>query len=373
MMQNAPKSAFDIATTPEQSWTLPGRAYTDPAIFEQERTAIHFRTWHYAGSTQELKKPGSYITARILNQTVIIVRGKDDVIRGFFNVCQHRAHELLIGRGNVSLITCPYHAWSYTIDGRFRAGAGTADMPQTKSGAFNLKTVRVETFADQFVFFNLDPHAMPLAEQAVGVAAELRKEVPQFDQLVIDGPPVSTEIQANWKVVVDNYLECYHCRTAHPALADLLDMKTYHVATHEYWMSQKSEVLRDENAAYRVSPDAASRTGRFWWLWPMTTFNALPGSPEVVVFNFLPLEPGKTLQTVQRFALPGAGDDKGRERYQNGPLTLEDVHLCESVQRGLNSLGYSAGRFVNDATGGEISEAAVHQFHRLVARALASA
>ncbi len=360
----------DIATSPADSWTLPGRAYTDPQWFLRERTAIHFRAWHYAGSTQELARPGSYKTARILDQSVIILRDKDSAIRGFFNVCQHRAHELLKGRGQISVITCPYHAWSYGIDGKFRAGRGASDMPQSANGAFNLKSVRVEIFADQFVFFNLDPHAPSLADQAAGLEAELRAEVPDFAQLVASGAPSSQEINANWKVLVDNYLECYHCRNAHPAFADMLDMQSYRVISHPHWMSQKSSLGRYDNAAYRVDIDERNTRGLFWWLWPTTTFNVLPGSSELTVFNLLPVDAVRSVQTLQRFALPGSVPDSARDRYSNGEFTDEDVSLCESVQRGLSSLGYQAGRFIYDPQGGETSEVAVHKFHRLVAQAL---
>jgi carnitine monooxygenase subunit len=369
-MQNASRYDFDIAETADSSWTLPGRAYTDPEVFEQERTAIHYRSWHYAGSTQELTQPGSYLIARILDQAVIVIRDKDQVLRGFHNVCQHRAHELLTGRGQVGVITCPYHAWSYGIDGRFRTGRGTANMPQSRTGQFDLKAVRVEILADRFVFFNLDPQAMPLAEQAAGLEEELRNQVPEFDNLVPDGAPTSAEVKADWKVLVDNFLECNHCRNAHPAFADMIDMNSYRTVSRRYWMSQKGQMRRADSNAYHVDQNAANTNVYAWWLWPTTTFNVLPGSPELTVFNFLPVSTGKSVQTLQRFAPPGSVPDAARDRYANGELTNEDIAICESVQRGLHSLGYSAGRFVHDAAGGETGEAAVHQFHRLVAGAL---
>jgi choline monooxygenase len=369
---SSPRPRFDIAPEAAASWTLPGNAYTDPAVFALERLAIQFKSWHYAGNMQDLASPGSYLTARILDQSVIIMRDKDAAIRGFYNVCQHRAHELLEGSGQVSVISCPYHAWSYGTDGRFRSGRGTADMPQARSGAFDLKPVRVEVLAGRFVFFNLDRDPVPLALQAAGLEADLRLELPEFDALVYDGLPVTSVVEANWKVIVDNFLECYHCRSAHPAFAELLDMRSFRVATAAHWMSQKIALGRPDNSAYRVRTDAPQQRGLFWWLWPMTTFNVLPGSPALSTFTFLPLGPARTLQTVQRFVLPGVPVDAARESYQNGVLTDEDIAICESVQRGLSSRGYSAGRFVHDAEGGETSEAAVHLFHRLVAQSLAA-
>lgn len=363
-------SSCNIAASAAASQTLPGWAYTDPKLFEREREAIHFRSWHYAGTTQELVKPGDYLTARILDQTIIVVRGKDAALRGFYNVCQHRAHELLRGRGRVQMITCPYHAWTYGIDGQFNGARGTAKLADFNNAAFNLKPVRIEVFARHFIFFNLDATAVPLREQAAELEAELMREVPAFDRLTVAPGLATADIKANWKVTVDNYLECYHCRTAHPALASLIDLSSFRVDVHPHWMSHKADMGRADNAAYPIKSDAANTRTLWWWLWPTTTFNVLPGAAEVSVFSFLPTAVDGTLQWGQRFSLPGDPVDEAREHYRNGPLTDEDVALVESVQRGLNSRGYGAGRFVDDGGNGEISEGATHQFHRLVAGAL---
>jgi carnitine monooxygenase subunit len=362
--------SLGITERASTSRTLPGSVYIDQTVFEREREAIHFRNWHYAGGIQELAKPGDYVTARILDQTIIVIRGKDQEIRGFYNVCQHRAHELLRGRGRVNMITCPYHAWTYAVDGRFNGARGTALLPNFENSAFNLKPVRVEVFAEKWIFFNLNPDAAPLAEIAAGLAEDIAGNVPGFDQLEVAPGLVTAEIQANWKVTVDNYLECYHCRTAHPALASLMDLRSFKVDVHEHWMSHKANMGRPDNTAYPVHPDAANTRTLWWWLWPTTTFNVMPGSAEISVFSFFPLSVASTLQSGQRFALPGDKVDEARERYRNGPLTDEDVALVESVQRGLNSRGYGAGRFIDDEEGLEVSERATHRFHRLVAQAL---
>ena len=352
------------------SRTLPGWVYTDQAVFERERAAIHFRSWHYAGTSQELSKPGDYLTARILDQEIIVIRGKDDAIRGFYNVCQHRGHELLRGCGRVPVITCPYHAWTYGVDGRFNGARGTALLPDFQNAAFNLKPVRIEVFAGKLIFFNLDPEATPLSELAADLAADIAAEVPAFERLVVAPGRATADIHANWKVTVDNYLECYHCRTAHPALSSLMDLGSFRVDVHDHWMSHKADLGRPDNAAYPVLPDAANTRTLWWWLWPTTTFNVMPGSAEMSVFSFVPTSVASTLQWGQRFALPGDAVDEPRERYRNGVLTDEDVALVESVQRGLNSRGYGSGRFIDDGEGLEISERATHRFHRLVAQAL---
>jgi len=250
---------LDISAQAASSRTLPGRVYTDQAVFEREREAIHFRSWHYAGTTQELVKPGDYLTARIVDQSIIVIRGQDGELRGFYNVCQHRAHELLWGRGHVHRITCPYHAWTYGVDGRFSGARGTASLQDFNSTTFNLKPVRIEVFAKKLIFFNLDPEAVPLRDQAADLEADLEAEVPSFDRLTVAPELASAEIQANWKVAVDNYLECYHCRNAHPALASLMDLGSFRVDVHPLWMSHKAEL----RAARQCRLSGPARCGEY--------------------------------------------------------------------------------------------------------------
>jgi phenylpropionate dioxygenase-like ring-hydroxylating dioxygenase large terminal subunit len=244
-------------------------------------------------------------------------------------------------------------------------------LPGFRREEFNLKPVRIETLADRFVFFNLDAGAEPLAVQAPGLADELRAEIPQFDRLTLGEGTFTAPIRANWKAALDNYLECYHCAGAHPALGELLDLSSFRVAVHPGWMSHKADLGHHDNPAYPVSAQAVNTGARFWWLWPTTTFNVLPGSPEVSVSSFLPVTAGTALQWGNRFGLPDAPIDAARERYRNGLLTDEDIAIVESVQRGLASRGYQAGRFVVDANDGELSEIAVHHFHKMIAAALA--
>ncbi|HLB06710.1 MAG TPA: Rieske (2Fe-2S) protein, partial [Alphaproteobacteria bacterium] len=109
---------------PARSYTLPAEWYTEPAVFEAEKESIFYRTWQFAGHAGQLANPGDYVTSPLLDQNVFIVRGTDGILRAFHNVCRHRAHQLLQGSGNVRVITCPYHAWSYELDGRLRAARG---------------------------------------------------------------------------------------------------------------------------------------------------------------------------------------------------------------------------------------------------------
>ena len=370
-MQLVEARRADIHPDPGHSPTLPGWAYTDQAIFEREREAIFHHAWHYAGALADLKEPGDFLTASVIDQDVFVIRDKDGELKGFYNVCRHRAHGLLQGKGRAKVITCPYHAWSYRLDGSLRSARGAEATPGFDMACFSLKPVRVEVFADHFVFFNLDLEAVPLSEQAADLAEELRNEIPGFASFApVADDWMRSEVKANWKVVVDNYLECYHCRPAHPAFADLLEMESYKIAFGNIWSSQKGELRRYDSKAYHVAPDAAIKRARFWWLWPTTTFNSMPGDSTLGVFVMSPLSAERTAQGGRLYGLPGTVQDPARAEYANKVLGPEDNAICESVQRGLHSRGYDAGRFIHDPAGGETNEAAVHQFHRLVAEAV---
>ncbi len=363
-----------IHTDPALSETLPGWVYTSDENLAAEREKIFFRTWHYAGATGELVNAGDYLTARLLDQSILVMRGRDGALRGFYNVCQHRAHELVEGRGNTRVVTCPYHAWSYHDDGRLRTARGAERQPGFTADRFCLKPVRIEVFAEKFIFYNLDPEAPRLADITGNLAADIASETPEFSRLepVAPGPP--RPIQANWKVVLDNFHECYHCGPAHPAFADLIDMACYRTTSTGLWSQQKGQLARDDNTAYPISADA-NHNAAFWFLWPTTTFGFLPGTPSLSIASTLPMGAGPqgagaSIRSFHNFALPGAARDEDRIAYSQNVLGPEDVAICESVQRGLASRGYTAGRFVHDPDGGQTTEVAVHHFHRLYAEAM---
>ncbi len=359
-----------LSADPALSYTLPARYYVAPEVFEREREAVFYRSWQYVGHVEDLPEAGSYFTCSVLDQNLFVTRGKDRVLRGFYNVCSHRAHELLRGRGQARVITCPYHAWSYHLDGRLRTARGSEKVDGFDAGEFCLKDVRVEEFGP-LVFVNLDPDAPSLADQAGGLLAEIRRYVPDLDRLT-KAASRSWTIDANWKVIVDNFLECYHCEPAHPAFAQLVDMETYRSTTHGIYSTHVSRSGRPDNKAYRFDPKDASQVGAFWWLWPTTTVNVAPGEANMAMFTLKPLGPGRTLEIADYYYLGGEINDQRQARidYANDVLQVEDNNLCESVQRGLHSRGYVQGRFIVDRERTQISEHAVHHFHGLVAAAL---
>jgi len=359
-----------LADDPRRSYTLPARLYTSADAFAQEAEAIFFRSWMYAGHTEDLAEVGSYITRQILDQNIMVIRGRDMQLRAFYNVCSHRAHELVRGAGQTKVIVCPYHAWSYHLDGRLRTARGSENVDGFNGAEFCLKPVQVEEFGP-LVFINLDPKAESLASQSGDMLAEVRAKIPEFDRL-IRVETRSWELKANWKVIVDNFLECYHCRNAHPAFAQLVDLDTYRSVTHGIYSTHLSQSGRPDNKAYGFNKDDASQIGAFWWLWPTFTLNAAPGPANMAVFYILPLAPDRSLEVTEYYFLSKDLDPErqGRLDYANNVLTIEDNNICEAVQRGLASRGYSQGRFIVDRERTEISEHAVHHFHTLVAQAL---
>jgi phenylpropionate dioxygenase-like ring-hydroxylating dioxygenase large terminal subunit len=355
----------------EHSYSLPAQLYTDPEIFTQEREAIFQKSWHYVGHMSDLPESGSYLTCSVQDEDLIVLRDGAGNLRAFYNVCQHRAHQLLEGRGRTRIITCPYHAWAYGLDGKLRGARGSEEVAGFKKEDVCLTAVSVELFCG-FIFINLDPAATALAEQAGDLAGQIEKLVPgtaEFCRVATS----SWTLEANWKVIIENYLECYHCEVAHPALASLLDMKSYQGTLAEAWvhLHYKSKG-GSENKAYSLAADAPIAASDYWWLWPLTTFNINPGNANINVFHFVPLGPGKTLEVVEYF-LPSdtmSEEEKAQVAYGCDTLQAEDNRICEAVQRGLRSRGYKTGRLMVPPDPSHLSERPTHHFQMMVASAL---
>jgi choline monooxygenase len=354
---------------PERSYTLSASAYIDPAAYAREKEAIFYRSWNVVGHVEQLRDAGNYVTCQIADQNIFVMRGKDGTLRGFYNVCSHRAHELLKGSGTAKVIVCPYHAWSYHSDGRLRTARGSEKMAEFDTGEFCLKPVRVEELCG-FVFVNLDPQAASLKEQSGALDSEIRRYCPDIDRLTF-ARRLTYELKANWKNVVDNFLECYHCSPAHPAFVDLVDIKNYRTVTHGNYSSHIAPPGRSDNTAYQI-PEGTATDFAAWWLWPNVTFNTFPGPGNMTVLHIMPTGPETTLEHFDFYFLdktPSACEQQAIE-YIDKVLQVEDIGLVESVQRGLHSRGYHQGRFVVDKDRTYLSEHGVHHFHSLVLEAL---
>lgn len=350
---------------PARSMSLRSDAYTEPRWLDADLTAIFARTWQWICHVAAVAEPGSYVTATIAGMPVVVVRDRDGMLRAFYNVCKHRAHELLSGAGVARSIVCPYHAWTYGLDGQLR-GARRADRMETfDKSEIRLEQVRVEEFGG-FVYVNLDTTAQPLGEQAADLLAEIERWAPDVAGLT-HAKRLTYDVRTNWKNVVDNFLECYHCHIAHPEFVDLVDMDTYEVKTHGIWSSHFAEAGKHENTAYDVS-GATVNDHAVWWLWPNTCLLRYPGRGNFMVFQILPVGVDRTLETWDFYLETPEPNEAEIEsiRYVDEVLQQQDIGLVESVQRGMSTPAFTQGRIVYDPAGSGLSEHGVHHFHGLV-------
>lgn len=351
-----------------KSLSLHADAYTEPAWYRADLQAVIAKSWQWVCHAEKLREPGSYVTAFIAERPIAVVRDREGVLRAFYNVCKHRAHELLRGEGQTSRIMCPYHAWVYRLDGQLVRAPETEHLEDFETGEICLDAVQVEEFCG-FVFVNLDPGAAPLREQSGNLETEIRHWAPDIEQLTF-GHRLCYDIRSNWKNVVDNFLECYHCPTAHKDFCDLVDMDSYKVTTHGIYSSHMADAGKGANSAYDVS-NATVRTHAVWWLWPTTCLMRYPGRSSMIVLNIIPAGPDRTLETYDFFLETPEPDPMELDaiRYLDEVLQVEDIGLVESVQRGMSTPAFTQGRIVSDPTGSGKSEHAVHHFHGLMLKA----
>ncbi len=348
-----------------RSMSLRKEAYVEQAWYAADLQAIIAKTWQWVCHVEKLRAPGSYTTTEIAGQPVAVVRDREGVLRAFYNVCKHRAHALLSGDGNTTRIMCPYHAWVYKLDGALVRAPETDNLEDFSPKDICLDQVQVEEFCG-FIYVNLDPDAAPLAEITGDLATEIRHWAPDIDQLTF-GHRLTYDIKSNWKNVVDNFLECYHCPTAHKDFCELVDMDTYKVTTHGIYSSHMADAGKTENSAYDVS-NATVKTHAVWWLWPNTCIMRYPGRSSMIILNIIPAGPDRTLETYDFFLETPEPNEAEVEtiRYLDEVLQAEDIAIVESVQKGMTTPAFTQGRIVNDPDGSGKSEHAVHHFHGLV-------
>ncbi|QGX98908.1 aromatic ring-hydroxylating dioxygenase subunit alpha [Roseovarius faecimaris] len=356
---------------PSDSYTLPARFYHDAEIWEHEKAAIFAQSWYYAGHVSQVAQSGEFLTVKIHEQNIFVARTRQGDLKAFYNVCPHRGHELVSGTGRKNVITCPYHAWAFDFDGTLKSARNTETVKGFDRSQFSLKEVRVEVFCG-LVLVNLDPNATPFAEQMGDLEKEIRAYVPSVDDLQF-AQRDTYEVEANWKVLIDNFLECYHCAPAHKDFVDLVDMNSYRTITCGLYSSQCAGKPRTTNArAYKFEAGDVDFGYAGWFVWPNFTIWAYPGEANLSVLQMNPTAPEKCVEFQDWFVKDGKVTDQLRDaiNYQIEVLQPEDIGLCESVQKGLKSSGYNQGRFVVDAGKTELSEHAVHHFQHLVAQAL---
>jgi len=347
------------ATESSEILALEAKYYTDAELHEREKEQLFYRSWIYACHTSELTKPGDYVSFDVCDQSLFAVRGKDDVVRVFYNVCAHRAHPLVQGSGNKRSLVCPYHAWTYNLDGGLNRFPNQENVGTIDKSAICLKQVRTETFCG-FLFVNLDPNARPMAELYPEAETQIREYVPHIDRL----KPmrwVELEEACNWKVSVENYSECYHCPMNHPTFAKgVIEPSSYNIMPHGYILRHTTVCANLDAMTYEIDPEANEHATDYssWFLWPTVSFQVYPGNV-LNTYHWTPLGVDRVLVRRGWFTLDGEWSDTiDKLADQDRDTTVaEDVLLVESVQKGLSSKGYQVpGPLVLDPAFGLRSE-----------------
>ena len=353
------------------SYTLPAEYYFSPETYRKELDVVFARSWIFAGHLSQVKEPGQFVKCRVGEEEIVVTRDKVGKLRAFYNVCRHRAHTLLQeDRGKVNVIACPYHAWTYNLDGTLRAARNCDNVRDFCKEEFNLQEAKVEEFC-AFVWVNLDPDAESLASQAPDLEQRLLKSCPDLYKLTF-AHRLSWDVKSNWKTAVDNFSECYHCAPAHPGFTDLVDMRTYTLATHGIWSIHVGPPGTSGNAPYQfTATDDRPQDYIAILLWPNLTIWIMPGAGNIGMLYMLPTGPETCIEHFDFYFMKETPSEEEWASivYLRDVLQPEDIDLCEKVQKGLRSRSYRVGRLVVDKTRSGISEHATHHFQSLVLKA----
>ncbi|WP_438955138.1 aromatic ring-hydroxylating oxygenase subunit alpha [Cognatiyoonia sp.] len=351
--------------------SLDARYYTDPKVFEVERTGLLSQTWQFAGHASQLKEAGDYFTFELAGESLFCIKGRDDVIRTFYNVCQHRAHQLLDGSGATRVVVCPYHAWTYELTGGLRAGPNINAVEGFDRSKICLTSVRTEEFLG-FIFVNLDADAKPMDDWFPNARAELEEWVPNWRDLA---PLEFVEIpeNCNWKVSVENYSECYHCSLNHPTFATgVVKPETYDIQPQGKCLRHTTECQNLDQMTYDINSGFAhQKEYSSWFLWPMVSFQVYPGNV-LNTYHWRAIDAERVVVFRGWYSVGGEENPVVRKlAVQDRETTVEeDIHLVESVQRGLKSRGYVPGPLVLDPKCGVNSEHSVMHLQKWMREAV---
>jgi choline monooxygenase len=369
--------ALTIAIAPQ---TLPARWYTDPAIYERERDVVFGSNWQLAVFSPDVAAPGSYAVGAVGDREVVVVRDGAGTLRAFHNVCQHRGNLIAEGAGRCTTLQCPYHAWTYDLDGQLRQAPG---MDAIDVSSVQLRPVHVEE-RYPFVFVNPGPSPMPgVGEVFGGLFDALAETGVDFAALVTDGVRMVREwgTACNWKLLVENSLECYHCAPAHPSLRRTLDLAHFTQDVDARWSLQGGRMKKDADAelldetmgefmhAQALTIDGTD-VARFGFLYPNVMLEVFPGSKSFSVNQIFPVGHDHTRQVLTKFFSGASVDDERRDWDEFiAPVIQEDIVLCERTQRGLASGAIERGML--NLSGSGANELCIGHFVALVEQALA--
>ncbi len=344
--------------------TIPFDWYADPSVLRLEQERIFARSWQYVARADQVAEPGRFAAVRVGHIPAVLVRGRDGELRGFVNVCRHRGFVLCEGDGKRETIQCPYHAWTYDLDGSLRSAPRSDREPGFARDELGLLPVSVATWGP-FVFANPDPEAPPLEETLGELPELLAAGGVDLDVLAFRFRADIDPYEANWKVIVENFLECYHCSVAHPTLSKAIDVSvdSYRLETRPTFSSQLAQPRDGGGGVY----DAAGELdqGQFHFLFPGTVINVMPGRPNLSIGPVLPDATERTTRFLDYFFAPDA-DQAWIDDYLalDDLVGVEDRVLVERVQAGVRTGAVPNGQLLAE------SEQLIAHFQALVVEAL---
>lgn len=343
----------------DKAWTIPSPWYFDAAFFEAERSAVFANSWQAVGRAEQVREPGQFFTADVAGEPMVVARGDDRQLRAFYNVCRHHAAAVVTAaQGCAKQFRCPYHGWTYGNDGSLKGMVEFEGVCNFDRAANGLVPVRVEVW-EHFVFVNLHAHARPLPE-FLGVVPEIvaplqiTQKMHYFDRRIYT-------LNCNWKVYVDNYLDGgYHVPHAHKGLSSVIEYTKYTIENFQTACLQSSPLSSDSQSEAGV---AATRQGRAFYLWMYPNFmiNAYEGVMDTNLV--VPLAVDKCAVIFDYYFADVSATSQARNQESiviSEKVQDEDEAICDSVQRGLASRAYIAGRLSVRREAGE------HLFHRLL-------
>ncbi|MCX7623984.1 MAG: aromatic ring-hydroxylating dioxygenase subunit alpha [Thermomicrobium sp.] len=338
--------------------TLPGRYYCDPAIYQLENERIFGRLWTCVGLAVALPQPGDYLTTELAGEPVLVVRGQDGELRAFLNVCRHRGARLCTepcGRLETRVIQCPYHAWSYALDGRLIGAPNMRDAAGFSPAAFGLVPVPLACW-EGMIWVNLQSDPPPVESQLVPRVVERLGDRETFERYRIGelriGASVTYDIAANWKIVVENFMECYHCAVVHPELSQLVPSFRAGYAYQQgigATFAEGVETLTLTGKRTRpLLPGLRPEDDRKYYglvLLPNVFVNLHPDY--VLIHRLEPLGPGRTRVVCDWLFAPDVVESPGFDPSDAVEfwdlVNRQDWAMCERCQQSMHSRAYVEG------------------------------
>jgi len=339
---------------------LPARWYCDPYTIALERTGVFDRGWHLLAHVSRLRAPGDHVVADCAGLPVVAVRGATadgapGPIRAFHNVCRHRAGPLALCDGLASrALRCRYHGWTYGLDGQLKSAPEMASAEGFDVAGVRLPQLAVRDWQG-LVFAAVDEAAaMPFEDLVAGIDARLGPD--RALSAFAGHRHAAWEIACNWKVYVDNFLEGYHLPHVHPDLNRILDYRSYRTELGP-WSALQWSPLESDPALY------GNGDALYWWLWPNTMLNVLPG--RLQTNRVVPLGVDRCRVEFDTYYAPGQDAAAEADLAFSDTVQHEDIGICEAVQRGLSSGSYDTGPL------NPLRETALAHFHALLRKACA--